>query len=146
MVIKIFHTNTIILLRRTKQNRFVPRPTKATHMSYTGRVKAVGKGEAGGNVIPSAAWRPELETIVTMTSYYGQSQLLLCNSGAGGGGVWRRRKWRGELGEGKFLSDRGVVTIKQQQDEAMAHVQFTVANSHSAENLQTWKSVSSNQI
>jgi hypothetical protein len=49
-------------------------------MCYTGKMKPTGKGEAGGKVTPSAAWRLEMETIVTITRYYGQSQLLLlCN-------------------------------------------------------------------
>jgi hypothetical protein len=75
---KVFHTNTIILLK-TKQTKFVLRTTKAKHMCYTGKMKPTGKGKAGGNDTPSAAWRLELETIVTITWYYGQSQLLLCN-------------------------------------------------------------------
>lgn len=94
---KIFHTNTIILLK-LKQNRFVPRLTTATHKCYTGKMKPTGKGEAGGNATPSAAWRLELETIVTITWYYGQSQLLLCNSRRG---VYKKRKrtWQNVGGE-----------------------------------------------
>jgi hypothetical protein len=104
MVLKIFHTNTTISLRttnQTKQNRFVPRHSNATHMCYTGKMKSTGKGEAGGKVTPSAASRLELETIVTMISYYSQSQLLLCNRGEDGGGVARRGEEHG------MLRDRG---------------------------------------
>lgn len=147
---KIFHTNTNILLK-SKQNRLVPRLTKATLMCYTGKMKPTGKGEAGGNATPSAAWRLELETIVTITWYYGQSQLLLCNSRRG---VYKKRKrtWQNVGGgvstcEGCFdCSNTRIVMLRWWGEGSVSDIESLITGFQASILRNVWNNMTCGKI